>query len=158
MSTRFLYGDAAPIVAGPRLTAQAIATGDLVGLNTNVVRASDTVWDTNLATTQADFVAYFLGVSGQTALSGTARIYGDSTDNVIRVDTGGFFEFDCVSASFTVGQFVGPAKDTGNALLNQTVVGVSGATMAIGVVVEAATSVTRVKVRVFSKVITASHP
>lgn len=150
MSNRYVRGDARPVIA-PVLTAQAVAVGDLVGLSSgNVVRSQDTTWTTDLATTQAAFAATFLGVSAQRKVAATARVFGNSADNVMRVDTSGVFEFDCVSATFAVGDLVGPAKDTGNALLSQTVVAVASEAAAIGRVAEAGASVTKVKVQVLS--------
>jgi hypothetical protein len=63
------------------------------------------------------------------------------------------FEFDCASATFAVGDYVGPAKDTGNALLDNKVVAVGGEALAIGRVYASGASITRVKVRVFSKLL-----
>jgi hypothetical protein len=67
------------------------------------------------------------------------------------VATGGVYEYDCASATFEVGDYVGPAKDTGNALLSNKVVAVSGEALAVGRVVERGTSITRVKFRVLSQ-------
>jgi hypothetical protein len=149
---RYIQGDTAPhnvTIA----TAKATSKGNLVGLSSNtLVNASDTAWDTDLATTQAAFVALFLGVSDQSKSSTTnARVYGNSQDNVIRVATGGVWEFDCASATFEVGDLVGPAKQSGNALEDQKVVAAGSESVAIGRVVERGTSVTRVKVKLLSK-------
>lgn len=158
MSARYIKGDAAPEMMTVA-TAQAVAVGDIVALTTNTItRAFDTVWDTDLATTQTDFVALpFVGVAAQTKLANVARVFGNGADNVIRVDTAGVFEFDIASATVEVGNLVGPAKDTGNNLLSQTVAVVSALTKAIGVVVERGTTVTRVKVRLLSKAVPFSH-
>ncbi len=158
MSTRYLYGDTAPVNA-TCATAQAVSVGDLVALSSNtLVRAADTTWDTDLATTQTDFVALpFLGVAMQTKTANVARVFGNGVDNQVVVATAGVFEFDCASATFHQGDLVGPAKDTGNNILSQKVVGVSALTKAIGVVTEDGTSVTRVKVRLLSKAVPMSH-
>jgi hypothetical protein len=149
---QFLYGDAAE-VAATIATAKAVDAGDLVGMSAGtLVKAEDTAWDTDLATTQTNFAALFLGVCAQTKTSTTvARVFGNSSDNVIMVNTGGTVEFDCASATFEVGDLVGPAKDTGNALLSDKVVAVGSEALAIGRVVERGTSITRVKVRILSK-------
>jgi hypothetical protein len=51
----------------------------------------------------------------------------------------GVYEFDCTAAAYTVGQYVGAAKDTGNALTNN-VVGVATANLAVARVLVAAAS------------------
>lgn len=159
MSARYLYGDTRPVLANV-LTAQGVAVYDLVGMVGTppaLQRAADQTWNSTLAATQADFRAVFLGVSGQTKRATTdVKPYGNSVDNTIRVDTDGVYEFDCASATFEVGDFVGPAKDTGNALLNQTVVKVADEAHSIGQVVERGTSITRVKVKVDSYVVPAA--
>lgn len=150
MASRYIRGETNPLIA-PVLTAQAVAVGDLVGLSAgNVVRAEDQTWNTDLATTQSDFAATFLGVSGQKKVAATARVYGNSEDNKIRIDAEGIYEFDCASATFAVGDLVGPAKQTGNALESQKVVAVATEARAIGRVAEAGTSVTTVKVQILS--------
>lgn len=103
-----------------------------------------------LEATQYVAASAFAGVSGQRKDAAVARCYGNSTDNLIRVDGSGVWEFDCASATFAVGDFVGPAKDSGNALLSNKVVAVGGEALAVGRVVEAGTSLTRVKVDILS--------
>lgn len=150
MSSRYLYGESRPVLA-PVATAQAVAVGDLVGLSSgNTVRAEDETWDTSLAQTQSSFAQKFLGVAGQKKVADTAKVYGNSTANVMRVDAGGVYEFSCASASFAVGDLVGPAKQSGNALESQKVVSVGNEGLAIGRVVEATSSETTVKVELLS--------
>ena len=150
LAPQFFAGPVFPITA-PVLTAQAVASGDLVGLSSgNVVRAADTTWNTDLATTQSDFRAIFLGASMQDKVAATARVYGNSTDNLIGVSVGGVWEYDCASATFAVGDLVGPAKDSGNALLSNKVVAVGAEVNAIGRVVKAGASITRVQIRLLS--------
>lgn len=148
--SQYLTSDTNPVVA-PVLTAQAVAVGDICGLSSgNVIRAQDETWVTDLATTQTNFANKFLGVSGQQKDANLARVFGNSTDNLIRIDTSGIFEFDCASANFNIGDLVGPAKQTGNALESQKVVAVGSEALAIARVAEAGTSITRVKVRLLS--------
>jgi hypothetical protein len=129
-------------------TAKAVAKGDIIGMQSGtLVRAEDETWNTDLNTTQAAFVPRFAGVSQQAKAANVARAFGNSQDNVVMAAIGGVYEFDCASATFEVGDLVGPAKAAGNALLSQTVVGVATEARAIGRVVERGTSVTRVKVR-----------
>lgn len=112
--------------------------------------------------TQYNFAQAFLGVSNQRmptsgppAIFGTpTRPFGNSQDNVMMVCRGGVFEFDCVSASFAAGSYVGAAKASGNALLNQTVVAVVSPALAIGKVFKDATSVTKVIVEIESRYLT----
>jgi len=110
--SQYQYGGTNPTIATVA-TAKAVAVGDLCGMSSGtLVKASDTTWNTDLATTQSDFRALFLGVSGQQKDANLARVFGNATDNVIRIDAGGIFTFDCASATFEVGDFVGPAKQT----------------------------------------------
>lgn len=146
----YLYGETNPVDC-PIATAQAVTQGDIVGISTGtLVRASDTTWNTSLAQTQVDFRALFLGVAAQTKDASTAQIRGNSIANRCRVDTDGVFLFKTASASYNIGDIVGPAKDTGNALLNDTVASVAALDKAIGHVVEKTTSATTVKVRIMS--------
>ena len=116
------HGDPNPVVSKAVATAKVIEIGDLV-TNTPAAAAGVT-WNTNLATTQEDFHDAFLGVSAQRSRDG-------DTDPV-RVNTTGVHEFDCDAATFNIGDLVGPAKASGNALENQKVVSVSTANLAIG--------------------------
>lgn len=127
---------------------RAIASGDLLAaVSSKMIPASAFTWDTDLATTRAAFVAAFVGVSeGRSRIGST-----DARDLRIPVNTNGTYEMDCTSASYTVGQLVGPKKDSGNALMN-TLEGVSAVTQAIGRVVEAGSSVTRIKVRLLNTI------
>ena len=148
---QYFYGGTNPTIATVA-TAQAVAVGDICAMTSNTItRAADETWDTNLATTQTAFVLKFLGVSGQQKDATVARVFGNATDNVIRIDAGGVFQFDCASATFEVGDLVGCAKQTGNLLESQKVVGVATEALAIGRVVERGTSVTRIKVQILSK-------
>ena len=149
--SQYQYGPTNPILA-TIATAKAVAVGDIVGMVTGtLIRAEDQAWDTNIATTQTAFSLLFLGVSGQQKNSTDARIFGNSTDNVCRVDASGIFTFDCASATFEIGDFVGPAKASGNALESQKVVAVATDLLGIGRVVERGTSITRVKIQLLSK-------
>lgn len=149
--SQYQLGNTNPTIATVA-TAKAVAVGDIVGMSSGtLVKASDETWDTNLATTQTNFVTKFLGVSGQQKDANVARVFGNATDNVIRVDAGGVFTFDCASATFEVGDLVGCAKQSGNALEDQKVVSVASEALAIGRVVERGTSITRVKIQILSK-------
>ncbi|MCD6451246.1 MAG: hypothetical protein J7L64_02605 [Acidobacteria bacterium] len=106
----------------PRLfavdSATVIEIGDLLWLDTDDVKpAADLPWNTDLATTQADFSAKFAGVAMEASPAGHS--------GEIRVATTGVFEFDCDSATFEVGDMVSCAKGSGDFLENQKVVAVS---------------------------------
>jgi hypothetical protein len=100
------------------------------------------------AVNQATFAANFAGVASQCYDGSNANAYG-IRDGKLRHDVGGVFEFDCASATFALNALVGPAKASGDALEPQKVVAVSHRMLAIGRVVEAGTSVTKVKVEIF---------
>lgn len=118
---RWRYGDTNPVVTKPIAADVTIQIGDLVAQDSsgNVTPANAFAWTTDLPTTQAGFHASFLGVAMQRSLS--------TDTDPIRVATSGVFEMACASATFNVGDLIGPAKDTGNLLLNQSVVSVGAA-------------------------------
>lgn len=121
---RYKYGKTNPVLC-PVDSATVIQIGDLVYQDTDDAKpAADTTWDTNLATTQENFHDLFLGVAMQQSRSG-------DTDS-IRVATTGVFEFIAASDTYELGQLVGPDKDTGDALLSQTVEDVATANLAVG--------------------------
>lgn len=156
-AARYIRGETSPAFVTVA-TAQSCVAGDLVGMSTGtLVKASETTWDTNLATTQAAFVLLFAGVAAQRKDATVARVHGNSTDNLVRVDPEGTWEFDCASASFAVGDLVGPAKASGNALEDQKVAAAGSESVAIGRVVEATSSATRVKVKILSKLLPAAR-
>ncbi|MFN3628088.1 MAG: ABC transporter substrate-binding protein [Parvibaculum sp.] len=121
-SYRYRYGETSPSAA-VIATSQQANVGDLVAYNSSTItRAEDQAWNSTLSQTQTDFVAKFLGVSAQRKNANqTQPGTGGGPAGFVRVDTGGVFEFACASATFNVGDLVGCAKDTGNALLSQTV-------------------------------------
>lgn len=127
-----------------------INSGDFVAsVSDKVVPAAAFAWTTDLATTQTAFAVAFLGASESRSRAAST----DSRDLRVAVNMDGTYEADCASATFTVGQFVGPAKAAGNALLSSTVIGVATRALAIGVVVEAGTALTKVKFRLINTLI-----
>jgi len=142
---RYRYGDTRPVVAAVD-SATVIEVGDIVWQDTDdTKRASGLTWDTNTATTQETLHDRFLGVAEQSSIA------GETTP--LRIATGGVFEFDCVAATFELGALVGPAKASGNALLDGTVVAVATANLAIGRVCKRyATNTTKVLVEIESTV------
>lgn len=100
--------------------------------------------------TQYNFAQLFAGVSNQRKVANVARIFGNSEDNNIMVCHGGIWEISCSSANFDAGDWVGPAKDTGDDLMDQTVVEVAHPSLAIGRVVKSADSATKIMVEIMS--------
>lgn len=158
---QYLYGDTNPVITGFSGLASAIEVGDLIAQIDNagggavppIQPASAFQWTTDLATTQTNFAAKFLGVSGQQRPAGATRIFGNSTNDAIRVNTTGVYEFDFDNLSaVSPGTFVAPAKGTGNNLQSQLLTKVATAALAIGVVVEYPANPTRIKVRLLSAV------
>jgi hypothetical protein len=114
-------------------TAQPVSIFDLVGLSSGtLVRAEDTPWDTDLGTTQAAFVSSFVGWSNCQKAANVARVTGYPSDNICMVETGGVIEFDAISDTYAVGDLIGPAKASGNALESQKVAKVPTEARAIG--------------------------
>ena len=96
-------------------SATVIHIGDLLWLDTDDAKpASDVPWNTDEASTRADFIAKFLGVAK------SASADGETED--VKVYTIGKFFFDikaAPAADLQVGTLMGPAKAAGDALLNQ---------------------------------------
>ncbi len=155
---QFKYGDAF-ITPAAIATALPVAVGDIVGMSagTLIVADATSLWDTNIATTQTAFSLLFLGVSNDRKDANVARAWGQSNDNQVSIVTAGVVEFDCASATFEVGDWVGPAKASGNNMEAQKVVAVASDLLSIGRVAERGTSITRVKVRIHSKLAPAAR-
>ena len=155
MTIQYNRGDVNPMVY-PVVSTQKISKGDLVVMQVaagnsslGLCRAEDVVWDTDTATTQSDMIGSstlgnyaFAGVAAQDLNNPggpfnqtQSQPYGNSKPQ-LRVNTAGVFNMDCTSASYTIGQRVGAAKASGNALLSQTVAGVGHDSLAIGRVAE----------------------
>ena len=101
------------------LSATVIAIGDLCWLDTatgTVKPANSFTWTTNLATTQANFAAVFLGI----ATSASAN--GETSD--VSVDVSGYstYQIGCVLNLFETGDMLAPAQDGSNSLLSSSVV------------------------------------
>ena len=144
---RYVRGDTSPVMVYVA-TAKAVPFGSLVGIATagTLNLAADQAWNTNEATTRADFVATFAGVAMQEKAANAARIPGNTEDNAIRLATTGVYEFNVTSASNFVNgvTLLGPDKDTGNALQNTSVKIVTAQNEAVAVAFQTKTSVTKV--------------
>ncbi len=102
-----------------------IEAGDLVFLDTDDVKpASDFTWDTNLATTQAAFAAAFLGVAHQQSAD------GDTDDISVDLSSHSVYEFDVASATYEVGDVLGPDEGSSD-LTDQQLEAVSSAALGI---------------------------
>lgn len=139
----------------PVATATLVNIGDFCAeVGGEVTPAADFTWNTSLAQTQTDFAAAFLGHSPQYKKADQSYVYGNGTDNVITMSTSGVYEADLNTATtLAVGDWVGMAKDTGNALLSQTVAKVDAQAKAIGTVVEAGVDLTRCRFRLLPTVV-----
>jgi len=121
---RHVYGNSEPREA-PVLAATVIQVGDILWFdasNNCVKPASDYTWDTDLATTQGTFKDVFVGVAQSAHLA-------NGPETTVRFSTRGSNRFDCASAAFDMGVFLGCAKQSGNLLENQKVVAVANATL-----------------------------
>lgn len=129
-------------------TSYTVLKGEMLEYVTDDVRALDEMADVGLkADNQRAAATAFIGIAVKTSTLGVP--------STIPVATAGVFEFDCASATFEVGDLVGPAGtgSGGNVgVSSTTVVAVATADLAIGKVARRGTSVTRISVEIFSKV------
>jgi hypothetical protein len=90
-----------------------IEAGDLVWLDGDDAKpASDFPWNTDLATTQADFAAMFLGVSHQQSQD------GDTDPISVDLSPHSVYEFDVNTAAYELGDVLGP-DEMSSTLMNQ---------------------------------------
>lgn len=98
-------------------SATVIAKDDMVQLQSSpdqILAAAGTTWNSSLAQTQADFADRFAGIAYEKSANG-------DTDNVsVDVSSDSVYQFTVNSAAYEFGDPLGPDKDTGNALLSQT--------------------------------------
>lgn len=138
-------GETNPVISAPTVSGDTIAVGDLLfqdAANSDAARPfSAFTWDTNILTTATAAKLVFLGVALSAKKAGVT--------STVRIGTNGVYEFDCASATFKLGDLVGPAKQTGNALENQKVAAsvVAGAIGRINEVFSSATTKVRVRIR-----------
>lgn len=94
-----------------------IEAGDLVWLDGDDAKpASAFTWTTNLATTQGNFAAKFLGVAHQPSPA------GDTTPISIDVSPDAVYEFDVAAAAYELGQPLGP-DESSSTLMNKQLEG-----------------------------------
>ena len=90
-----------------------ISAGDLVWLDADDAKpASAFAWNTDLATTQSDFAAKFLGVAHQSSQS------GDTDPISVDLSPHSVYEFDVNTASYELGDVLGP-DELSSTLMNQ---------------------------------------
>jgi len=117
---RWRKGDTNPVIMRVA-SATVINVGDLIYQDPTLKQAkpaSAQADQGSLAGNQELFTTNFVGVASQRSLA------GETTD--IRVSTGGVYEMDCASATFSIGDRVGVAEDSaGTALEDQKVIAVA---------------------------------
>lgn len=138
MPGQFMRGEPRPVIV-PFALAKACAVGDLIATlaaDGSGYKASEQTWNTDLATTRADFCERFVGASNQAKDANVALRGGAGYPLGLEVFAGGVRAYASPNAgTYYLGTLVGPAKDTGNALLDQTLEIVTDARQAIGIVV-----------------------
>lgn len=102
-----------------------IEAGDLVYLDEDDVKpASAFPFTTDLATTQANFAAAFLGIAHQQSQA------GETDDLSIDFSPHAVYEFDVHGAAYEVGDLLGP-DELSSALMNQQLEAVASVELAI---------------------------
>ena len=102
-----------------------LEAGDVVYLDTDDVKpASDFPWTTDLATTQSAFAASFIGVTHQQSAS------GDTDDVSVDLSPHAVYEFDVNSATYEVGDELGPDEQSSK-LMDQQLEAVSFGSLGI---------------------------
>jgi hypothetical protein len=135
------------IIRVPVDSATAISAGDAVYLDTDDAKpASSETWDTNLATTQANFVNHFLGI----AQADHAANSGAVTDFPVDIGPDSVYELDSASETHEIGDTLGMDKAAGNALLQSTLEKAVAASSCFRCVRRDASAATRVYVRMQS--------
>ena len=121
--------------------AQVFEIGDLVYMDVStdeVFPVSGFTWDTNIATTQAAMANVFVGVCRTKKAAGVAGPIS------VDVSPDSVYECSCASADFLHGAPLGAAKQSGNALENQKVVGAVAAS-SIAKATEARAGTTKIR-------------
>lgn len=122
-------------------SATVIERGDMVYFDTTnhqVLPASSLTWDTNLATTQATFASLFVGIAEEASAAG-------ETDPIsVEVNPQAVYEIDVPSGTYHLDDTFGPDKDSGNALLDQTIESATGTSAIARCVKEMTAAGTRV--------------
>ena len=111
---RWRYGDTNPVIA-PVQSAEVIEIGDLLYYESGYAKTASSATDQlNKADNQEEFHNAFLGVAMQSSPA--------SESQSIRIATTGVFEFDCLSTTFVLGEFLAPDEDSGGTFLEPQIV------------------------------------
>lgn len=142
------------VLLSSSVPANTISVGDFVfatvsGSKAFATQMTDFVWDTNLATTQAAAVLLLLGVASGRSRDAVSLV-DHPEDTQVLVNMDGEFDFDCASATYNIGQYIGAKKAAGNALL-QTLEAVATKSLAFAVVTQNTVGAqTRVRARLIN--------
>lgn len=132
------YGDPGSVMHPIADARAAMPKGSMVSIDgtTRVMTlASEFPWNVDIATTRTAYIALFAGTLAQQKFA-ALPVYGNQGQGDIRINTSGEHLFLCTGTLPQVGQWVGPAKDVGNTLMDNTVEVVAALTSAIGKVTE----------------------
>jgi hypothetical protein len=131
----------------PSVASTAYTQGDLLYLNSGVATLASAQADqSSEAANQALFADNFLGVCHGKKLA------SNSGTDEIAVSCDGEFEFPCDSTTWAVGEFAAAQEQSnGTQLENQKVKKTSTRADAIGVCVKAGTSITKVRIVLWSR-------
>ena len=130
----FQRGDARPVNV-PFALAKSVAEDDLIAIDSSGdgYKASEETWNTDLATTRAAFVTKFAGASAQAKdANGTIPYMSGALALMLKVDCSGVRSYAAKAGTYKVGDFIGPAKQSGNLLEDKTIEVVASAAQAIG--------------------------
>lgn len=137
-------------IEAPIATAKAITDYSAIAIVTGAAATpADQTWNTDEATTRSDFVANFVGISEQLKVANVARIPGNSQDNILVVCNEGEFDVVVESATFIIGDYLGPSKAAGNALIDTSfkkVTPIAGACFEVIKTYASATTLVRARV------------
>ncbi len=145
---RWRNGDTRPVTL-PVASATVVEIGDLVVLDSDEAKPVSSVsYGGSLAAAQENGHDVLVGVAMQAS--------PDGSSDPIRIATAGMFEFDCATASFSLGDRMGIDDNVGgDTLENQKLVGVAAGSpqLSIGRCSQAASSSTTVVLELHSTVL-----
>lgn len=124
---RFRHGQM-ELIKFPVESGTVIERGDMLffgGSDEAVHPASEKEWDTNLATTQAAFANVFAGIAYE------ASPNGETEDISVDTSPDSVYEFDVASATYLVGDDLGPDQDSTTVLMDQQLEGAAATSDAV---------------------------
>ena len=153
MATIYKNGDKKQILCTVDGTV-AISKGDLLYLSGGIAYPFSNLSDSgSKLQNQRAALSVFLGIAGRAKAA-------DGTTTNLPVFTGGVFEFAATSATYNVGDLVGPQGTGSGGLVgvhNTALEAVASANAAIGKVVKKATTATRIQVRLLPVMLEAQN-